>query len=174
MKTNIETKNLLLEPIQLKHISERYLSWINDKEVIKFLEITKKYDKTELTNYINKIIKDKNGFMWAIIIKKNNLHVGNIRIHSIDKKNKFCHYGIMIGDKNYWGKGIAFEATNSIFEFCFTNLRLRKIYLFVSEKNGSAVKLYKKLGFEIEGILKRHLKFENDYCDSILMAKYNQ
>ena len=58
MKTNIETKNLLLEPIQLKHISERYLSWINDKEVIKFLEITKKYDKTELTSYINKIIKE--------------------------------------------------------------------------------------------------------------------
>ena len=34
-------------------------------------------------------------------------------------------------------------------------------------------KLYQKLGFEVEGIYKKHGKYQGKYCDIIRMALFN-
>lgn len=49
---------------------------------------------------------------------------------------------------------------------------IEKVSLTVFSTNKRAVALYKKLGFEIEGIQKRHIKIRNEYVDRIVMAKW--
>ncbi|HEU12758.1 MAG TPA: GNAT family N-acetyltransferase, partial [Euryarchaeota archaeon] len=44
--------------------------------------------------------------------------------------------------------------------------------LEVFSTNVNAIELYKKLGFEIEGIRKKQFKIEGNYVDDVLMAKF--
>src|SRR3990172_8891811 len=49
--------------------------------------------------------------------------------------------------------------------------RIRKITLNVFETNVSALRLYEKYGFEVEGVLKEHINLDGEYLNLVLMAK---
>ena len=48
-----------------------------------------------------------------------------------DKKNKNALYGILIGNKSYWGKGIGTEVTKLILDFGFKKIKLNFFLAFV-------------------------------------------
>ena len=79
----------------------------------------------------------------------------------------------MMGEKSEWNKGYAQEASLGVIDFCFKNIGLRKITLEVILNNKPAVALYKKIGFQIEGIRKKQEFHDNIYCDSYIMANFN-
>lgn len=78
-----------------------------------------------------------------------------------------------MGRKSEWGKGYAKEATIKIIDYCFQTLKVRKLTLGVVSENLAAVNLYKKLGFETEGVYKMHGIYQGKYCDVIRMALFN-
>jgi putative acetyltransferase len=47
---------------------------------------------------------------------------------------------------------------------------LSRIELTVRTDNTRAIALYRKLGFETEGIMRRHMLIDETYVDSLLMA----
>ena len=102
----------------------------------------------DLKTYLEKLEKNPIYF-WALILKKGNLHIGNIKIDPINTKQKKGEYGIMIGEKSYWGNGYGIEATLIVLNFCFKELDLDKILLGVIKENKEAVNMYKKIGFKI-------------------------
>jgi len=168
----LNTERLELLKLDTSFCSTEYLSWINNSEVIRFLETEKGSTLFDLMQYLVSIQKAQ-VFAWAILVKETNEHIGNIKIDPIDFKNGYGEYGIMIGDKNAWGKGFAYEASKVVIKYCFDNLNLRKINLGVLEPNRAAVKLYNSLGFSTEGIYKKHKVFEGGYCDEIRMSIFN-
>ena len=131
-------------------IEDAYISykWRNDPEVFKHTgtvysnEITL---ETEL-NWIKNVIAREDDYRCAIIV--DNVYVGNIYLTNI--KNCEGEYHIFIGNKEYWGKGIASEASKLIIQYGFECLRLKSIFLNVKKENIIAIKLYKNLGFIIE------------------------
>jgi ribosomal-protein-alanine N-acetyltransferase len=168
----LESNRLILSQISEKDISNEYISWLNDKDVNRFLGFNGDYTVNMLENYIENLIINKIYF-WTIKIKDTNKHIGNIKIDPIDFNNGFAELGIIIGAKEEWGKGYAQEAINIVLDYCFNNIKIRKINLGVLSENFAAVKLYLKIGFEIEGTLKYQVKFDNKYIDTIKMAIFN-
>ena len=166
---SLETNRLKLVPLNIEFCTEQYVSWLNDKEVNQYLETGNNYTLSMLNDFILTIEKNKI-YAWAIVIKESNKHIGNIKIDPINLKHGFAEYGILLGEKSEWNKGYAKEASLSIIQYCFEELNLRKINLGVVEKNTSAVNLYKKMGFEIEGVYKAHAKYNDEYCDTVRMA----
>lgn len=137
----------------------KYVSWLNDKNVNKYLESGGDYNLKKLEKYLTHYEK-KQILFWAIFIKHKNIHIGNIKIDPIDLKLKSGEYGIMIGDKSEWGKGYAYEASNHIIKYCFNDLKLNQITLGVKKNNIKAIRLYKKLGFNIS---EKNIKNSNSY-----------
>ena len=170
--TLLQSKNLIFKPLSLEHLSNDYVNWLNDKGVNKYLEIGDDYTLDKLENFLIEVEK-KDIYFWAIHLKKNDTHIGNIKIDPINYKHGLGEYGILIGRKSEWGKGYAKESSLKIIEYCFKKLNLRKITLGVVEKNIAAFNLYKKIGFEIEGRYKNHGFYCNEYCHVIRMAKFN-
>lgn len=144
---NLESERLFYEPLGIKHLSKKYLGWMNDDIVIKHLE-SGGYTYNMLKEFLLKYEKNKILF-WAIILKNSNVHIGNIKIDPIDKVSNSGEYGILIGDRNSWGEGYAYEASKKIINYCFNSLKLSQITLGVKKKNLSAIKLYEKLGFNV-------------------------
>jgi ribosomal-protein-alanine N-acetyltransferase len=166
----LNTDRLLLEPLNLKHATEKYVSWLNDHLVYRYLDTRGGQTIDSLREFINYQINNKI-YVWAIIDKSLNVHIGNIKIDPINDVHKYGEYGILIGDKEYWGKGYAREASEVVLNYFFTkNNYLRKINLGVVDKNSDAINLYKKLGFKQEGYLNRHLLYDGVEVDVIRMA----
>ena len=121
------------------------VKWRNDPEVFKFTGNTYKHEITidnEL-EWIRKVIANTNDYRCAILVDE--VYVGNIYLTDINDGN--AHYHIFIGDKKYWGKGIAKQASLLILEYAFNVLKLDEVYLRVRKENISAYHLYLNLGF---------------------------
>lgn len=167
----LEDKKVILRPLQEEDINERYLSWVNDREVTKYMEtgifpITLK----ELREFYKRISKSKTDIIFAIVDKKNNLHIGNIKLGSINWVHRFADLGIMIGERKYWRKGYGQEACRLLLEYAFNRLNLNKVILGVYSVHKPAIKAYQRVGFKIEGRIKRMLRLEGKYVDKIIMG----
>jgi RimJ/RimL family protein N-acetyltransferase len=128
------------------------VKWRNDPEVFKYTGNTYDHEillETEL-EWIRKVIANNNsGKEYRCAILADNEYVGNIYLTDIE--NKSAHYHIFVGDRRYWGKGIAKHASIQILNYAFYNLGLEYVVLRVKKQNTSAYELYKKLGFiEVE------------------------
>ncbi len=67
--------------------------------------------------------------------------------------------------------GIAFEMLRKMCSFAFEELGLRRIDLLVFDFNDSAIKVYKKLGFQQEGKMREWLQLdESENWDVIQMG----
>lgn len=145
----LETKRLFLEPLKLSYLSQVYVNWLNDDVVNQYMTSGGDYTLEKLKQYLEEVELNPKYF-WAIKLKKTNKHIGNIKIDPIDLNSLYGEYGIMIGDRRAWGKGIAKEASEIVLTFCFETLQLKKINLGVHKNNLKAIGLYEKLGFTFE------------------------
>lgn len=98
--------------------------------------------ETEL-EWIKRVIKNSNEYRCAIEV--NGTYIGNIYLTDIDGES--AEYHIFIGEKDYWGKGVAEEASQQILKYGFEERGLKYVYLHVRKDNVRAVRLYNKLGF---------------------------
>lgn len=168
----LETERLRFKPLSLAHLSQDYAGWLNDPEVNRYLESGGNYTLEKLRDFLQ-TVENSEILFWAIHLKSNDLHIGNIKIDPIHEKYGLGEYGILMGRKTEWRKGYAREASLGIIDFCFKKIGLRKITLGVVKDNVAAVELYKKMGFETEGLYKNHGKYEGKYCDVVRMALFN-
>lgn len=129
-------------------IEDAYTSvkWRNDPEVFKYTgniydhEIT---IESEL-EWIKRVISNPLDYRCAIIA--DNIYVGNIYLTDI--QDGIANYHIFIGEKDYWGKGIAKKASRLIIDYGFNTLGLNQINLSVRKANIAAKCLYKSLAFK--------------------------
>lgn len=169
----LETERLRLEPLDISFASEKYVNWMNDPEVNRYLESGNGYTLEQLSQYLEEVEK-KSILFWAIVTKDQGKHIGNVKIDPINWRHKFAEYGTLMGDKSEWRKGYSYESSRAVLDFCFSvEVGLRKVNLGVVENNAGAVKLYKKLGFEVEGKLKKHVYHDDRWCNVLRMAVFN-
>ena len=128
--------------------TDAYVSvkWRNDPEVFKYTGNTYNHEITiesEL-EWIRKVISNPEEYRCAILV--DGIYVGNVYLTEIIGGN--ANYHIFIGERCYWGKGIAKEASRQIVDYGFNKLHLNSIRLRVRKQNIRAISLYRSLGFK--------------------------
>lgn len=170
---DISTPRLELHPLDTSYCTPAYVAWMNDPEVYKFLDTRGNYTLGQLKHYLEDV-ESRQIYFWAIVLKDGHKHIGNIKIDPVSTTHGFGEYGILMGDRLEWGKGYAKEASSAVISFCFDQLKLRKITLGVVKDNIAAVELYKKMGFQTEGVYKQHVIYDGQVYDVLRMALFNQ
>lgn len=166
---DLQSERLNFTRVTTKHVTTEYLNWINDPEVHKYIETKGNYTMDILKAYVEQQYNN-NVYFWAIHLKEDNRHIGNIKIDPIRLETNSAEYSILMGDKINWGNGYAKEASLRIISYCFEELRLSSITLGVIEDNIRAVKLYQKIGFTIDEIKKDTGIYNNKMSNSLRMS----
>ena len=143
---SLNTQNYILEKFKLSDVDKKYFNWLKDKRNSKYLTNHKFGNIFELKRYVSENFMNDNSLFLKILTKKL-IHVGNLRIHDINKKKLSAFLGIMVGEENQKKKSIAQNVIHHISKFLFTKYQISKIYLGVDRKNKSAVNAYLKSGF---------------------------
>lgn len=85
-------------------------------------------------------------------------------------KSRHCgELGIVVAQA-YQGKGIGTSIINQLIDWAKQNRTTTRIQLDTRKDNEVAVKLYQKLGFELEGCLKNSTLLEGKYYDLYVMG----
>jgi len=153
----------------------RYVTWLNDVEVVKHLTIYIPFNLDDETDWYEKQRKDQSVVNFAIDTE-NGKHIGSIGLMKIDAKNQNAELGIVIGDKEEWGKGYCTEAIGLLLGYGFDTLNLNRIFLRVDTDNPGGLKCYRRCGFITEGEMRQVIfsggKFINQYLMSVLRNEY--
>lgn len=168
----LEGSKVILRGYKVEDAEFAY-KYINDFECKNFLSVDAPFPislKDEREWVSNRRSNGGLAFDFAIEDIKTGKFIGGCSTQNVDIKNRNCMIGIMIGDKDYWGKGYGDDALRIFIKFIFEELNMNKISLGVFSFNERAIKCYKKLGFIEEGCFKEQIFKSGKYFDEIRMA----
>jgi RimJ/RimL family protein N-acetyltransferase len=148
---------------------------MNDPQVTKYLECRfYPNSKESLQDYVRGKLSYESSVFLAIILKENQMHIGNIKLDFIlNRVHRLGDVGIVIGIRDHWGKGYASEAIKLISNYAFNTLNLHKLTACCYASNKGSIRIFEKSGYEIEGVLKKHFFFEGQYEDAVLLGVVN-
>lgn len=145
--TVFKSSRLIFKELIPQDASQEYVGWLADEKVNRYLE-TRDTNQKEIKEYIYQRRIDRNCLFLGIFDRITLAHIGNVKLEPIDWDAHSAVFGILIGNSDYWNKGIGSEATAAIVNHGFTALKLSMIELGVLTKNVGAVKAYEKVGFK--------------------------
>jgi RimJ/RimL family protein N-acetyltransferase len=162
---NIYLRNIETEDLQNLHMQK------NDPEVTASLGgFSTGYSFADLKDWFEYHRKKKDELLLSIVDKNSESCIGHVGLYNIDYRIRSAEFAIMIGDKEFWGKGIGRICTKFLIDYGFNELNLNRIYLSLLSSNERALNLYTSLGFKHEGT-QRSAQFKNgSYQDVILMG----
>ena len=98
--------------------------------------------------------------------------VGVIGLHTSSRPrvNHKAEVGMMVRD-DWKGKGVGAALMRAVIELADKWLNLTRIELTVFTDNESAIALYRKFGFEIEGTLRKYAFRDGEFVDAFAMGR---
>ena len=174
MKIILETQRLILREITLddtealfKLHSDPSVQKYTGESVVKSIEEMEKAIENRIINY------NKYGYgRWATILKSGKQFVGWAGLAYLPEFDE-----IDLGYRflpEYWGLGIATEASKAILEYGFNQLGLKKIVAIAMKENKASIRVMEKVGMEFEKLAPYEPGTEDAIwycCDNKLITK---
>ena len=168
----LKTDRLLLSPLTEAFLSEKYVAWLNDKDVVKYSEQRHKKHTIDSCRQFIRSFENSSGYVWAVLLK-NHDHIGNINA-VIDKHNKVADIAILIGEKNQWGNGYGSEAFLCVIDFLFSNKIARKITAGTMSVNKGMLKVMKNAQMIDDGIFQKQFVINEQKVDLVHKALFRE
>lgn len=168
----IKTERLLIRPFSDEYLTERYVSWLNDIELMQYSEQRHRKHSLESCRLYMMDFKDSPNYLWAVVARDLGLgHIGNINAY-VDPFNSLADVGIMIGEKKAHGEGYGFEAFKAVTDFLLKDCNMRKVTAGAMSVNEPMIRIMKKAGMVEDGTRKRHYIWGGREVDILHFAKF--
>lgn len=173
MKTLIETERLLLREITLDDKEELFklhsdpaVQNYTGEPVVQSIEEIEKAIRSRIRDY------QKYGFgRWATVLKNGMQFVGWAGLAYLPEFDE-----IDLGYRflpEYWGRGIATEASHAILIYGFDVLKLKRIIAIAMKENKASIRVMEKVGMEFDKFAPYEAGSEDAvwyWCDQKLIA----
>ena len=171
LDTPIESARLRLRNLGPDDVTERYLSWLRDPVVTRYLEIRFAAQTAESTCvYIEQMNNSPDNLFLGIFLRDEDLHIGNIKLGPIDTQHGRGDFGLMIGDRTCWGRGYAGEAIKTLTVYCFSVLDLHKVSCGLYAGNEGSRRAFLNAGWFEEGRRRQHWCCDGQWQDDVQLG----
>lgn len=163
----LEGNDIYLRDLTMADCEGNYLKWLNDSAINRYLESRLDHQTLESTQrYVLDMRESDHSYLFAIVLKGTNEHIGNIKVGPIHPHYKNAYIGYLIGEQRHWGKGFATEAIYLATKFCFAALNLHKVNAGVIAPNTGSIRALEKIGFTREATLREEVLLDGVYKDT--------
>ena len=169
----IVTKRLLLRALESGDAHGPYAKWMRDEEVLRYIEARfRDRDAKSLSAYIDRMNSSPDNLFLGILENKTSRHIGNIKIGPINPNHHRAHIGVIIGERDKWGKGYASEAIEALSEYAFRDLGLHRVEAGCYGRNHASVKAFERAGFIVEGNFAWYWRTGGEWDDQVWMVRF--
>lgn len=163
----IQGEKCYLSPINGEDI-DKCTEWFNDIETAMGLgEATQGYSLTVTKGMLESF--GKKSYHFAILTSENDQLIGYCWLNNVNLMDRSAELAILIGDKNYRGKGYGEEAVKLMLDYSFNIANFNNIMLSVYSHNKGAIRCYEKCGFKIMGVRRKSHIVGRKHYDEIYM-----
>ncbi|KKN36529.1 hypothetical protein LCGC14_0772650 [marine sediment metagenome] len=160
-----------------RFVTPKYIDWLNDHDVNKYMctgripiskeEVGNRNDYCNIMFAIMTHIVVENDAGVELLVGSDSFseYIGTMSINAIDWINRKGEIGCMIGNKHYWGAGLATESMYLLVDYALNRLNLNKVECGVVDGNISSIKMLEKNGFKEYAIIPEDYWVEGKYND---------
>lgn len=105
--------------------------------------------------YLEECRHEEDGVYWSIVNKVDDQLIGSIAISEINQHHGTGELGLVIGEREFWFKGIATEAIGLVCDYAKNQMKLRRLAAEYESGNEGVGKALEKNDFELEAIAKK-------------------
>lgn len=168
------SERLCLKRLSAAECTEIYVGWLNDPEVNKYLEtrFSGIQTKASIRSFVDDVNRRGNEYLFGIFLRAGDRHIGNIKLGPVTVAHGIADVSLFIGERDAWGKGYASEAIQSITDFGFQSLGLRKLCASMYAPNEGSRRAFLKCGYREEGRRPDHYLLDERPCDLVLLSLF--
>jgi RimJ/RimL family protein N-acetyltransferase len=167
-------ENLYLRKLEIQDMDDEFMSWFEDESLMKYYTNSKnKISKESLIRSLEAGEQNNTSFTFGIFDSISNSCIGTIKLGPINLAHKISDLVVLIGKRNYHGKGLAIEAIKLGNKIAFENFELRKLFGGMYASNIASMKAYLRADWVAEAILKGHYLNNNQNEDRIEVGCFN-
>jgi RimJ/RimL family protein N-acetyltransferase len=144
--------------------------WQSDTEYLRLLAAEPAFPKNEgqVAEWVREGQRGRDNFLLGIRTLADDELIGFIELGEVLWTHRNSWVAIGIGERGYWGRGYGYEAMMLALDFSFKELNLHRIQLTVYSYNQRAIRMYEKLGFQLEGNYREFLLRDGQHYDMLL------
>jgi RimJ/RimL family protein N-acetyltransferase len=166
---NITGEKVALGPLR-RDLVPLYLRWVNDFDVTRTLGLTIGPMTAEAEEaWYERVSRSEDEVPFTIYERAAMRPIGNTGLHDIDHSHRTAEFGIMIGEKECWGKGYGTEVTRLMLDYGFTALGLHNIMLTAYSFNDRGLRAYTRAGFREIGRRREAFRLAGQAYDVVYM-----
>ena len=105
----------------------------------------------------------------AVVDRASGAWAGEVVFNEVDERNASCNFRVLLGP-GARDRGLGSEAIKLFVGYGFEHLALHRISLEVYAFNPRARRVYEKVGFTPEGVLRDAIRTDQGWADSTVMA----
>ncbi|MCB1216043.1 GNAT family N-acetyltransferase [bacterium] len=144
--------------------------WVNDQAVLVYLGIPGRLTEGQELAWISAMRGSQSDVVLGIVDLTDGLLVGTVGLHLINRTDSHAMYGIMLGERDRWSRGLGTAAGMLACDYAFNTLNLQRVHLTVADFNPRGTKSYERIGFQHEGRLRQHVFKQGTYHDVLFMG----
>jgi RimJ/RimL family protein N-acetyltransferase len=150
----------------------RFVGWLNDYRTSRTLALRAPLSIPLEEQWFERMMADqgKGGWFFVACRLADDRAIGTIGLMELDVLNGSAGLGLFVGDEADRGRGHGSDMLRAILGFGFGSLRLERIWLDVYDFNPGARRVYERVGFVHEGVLRHAVFREGRYVDVHRMA----
>ena len=157
-------KRIYLRAFDYMDIPAR-VGWMNDSDFREYLNSPYPVSEASTRQWLESILADSTKVDLIICLSEADKAIGYVGFRNIDLSNQKAESYMGIGDKGSQGKGYAKEACILSLHYIFERFPLNAIYLKCRLDNTRIIEMSKKVGFELDGIIRSDLYSHGKFRD---------
>jgi [ribosomal protein S5]-alanine N-acetyltransferase len=139
---------------------EPLLRWENDAEIQRLSDgDMRTFTREEVAEKLERWMRPSDDIVHlAIGLVGRAEPVGYLHLALIERAQRRCRLGIVIGEKDRWGHGYGHRAVVQAVDYAFDVLDLDRITAEVLADNPRSVRLFESAGFVREGVMREYVR----------------
>ena len=168
---SLVSERLVLQRFSESDISDRYLGWLNDPEVVRYSnQRFIQHDRAISQGYLQSFQGTDNLFL-SIRNKQDKVMIGTMTAY-IASHHGTADMGILIGERTLWGQGYGLEAWSCLMDYLLHQAGIRKVTAGTMHVNKGMLHIMQQSGMRHEATRHQQEMLDGDPVDILYYARF--